>query len=216
MLVFPAINAASFDEAKELIEKAVNFQQEPRWIHIDVADGQFTGNTTWGSPEDLLKLKDFLVSNKVGVEVHLMVAIPEEILEEWLTTQLIHRVIVHVEALTDPFAIMEMCKRYGAEAVLATIPGTSLDKISYLTNFKHFQVLAVSPGLAGQRFAPEVIDKIKTLRSKVPDATIEVDGGITPETGKQCKEAGADILVSASYIFSNPDPKAAYELLAKL
>lgn len=215
MHIFPAINATSFEEAKELIEKAKTFVPEKGWVHIDVADGVFTDNELWGSPEDLLRMRDTV--KNIGVEVHLMVAEPEAVVEDWAATGLVHRIVVHIEGLTDPGAVLEICQRYGVEAVLALTPPSKVERLTaFFGRFKHFQVLAVTPGLPGQRFNPEVINKVKFLRSQAPNATIEVDGGINPETGKQCKDAGADILVSASYIFESPDAIGAYENLAKL
>jgi ribulose-phosphate 3-epimerase len=77
-----------------------------------------------------------------------------------------------------------------------------------------YQVLAVHPGLAGQKFLPSVLNKIRFLKKNAPDGiVIEVDGGITPETAKLAKEAGADIAVAASYIFNSDDSRAAYEEL---
>lgn len=215
MYIFPAINATSFEEAKELIEKAKTFIPEKGWVHIDVADGKFTQNELWGSPEELLRMKDTL--KNIGVEVHLMVADPESAVELWAATGLVHRIVVHIEAVINAAAILETCQRYGVEAVLAITPPSKAERLApFFNQFKHFQVLAVTPGLAGQRFNPEVINKIRFLRAQAPNATIEVDGGINPETGRQCKEAGADIMVSASYIFESPDAIDAYERLAKL
>jgi ribulose-phosphate 3-epimerase len=98
--------------------------------------------------------------------------------------------------------------------MLAINPETAVNElIPYLKFFNHFQILGVNPGKAGQEFRSEVLEKIKFLRERSKSATIEVDGGVTPEVVRLVKKFGVDIIVSASYIFNSPDPKKAYEEL---
>jgi len=85
--------------------------------------------------------------------------------------------------------------------------------LAHQNDFKHFQVLAVNPGPAGQKFQHQALDKIRFLRSHYPESVIEVDGGINEETAHLARKAGADIVTSASYIFSSDDPAAAYQKL---
>lgn len=150
-----------------------------------------------------------------------MVQNPEEIIESWLKTGLVKRVIVHLEALNDAEFIINKCKEFNAEAMLAIAPYTIFEKLPppkffAIPFFNLFQVLAVNPGLAGQKFERSSLDKIKFLRELIPNATIEVDGGINPGTAKLVKDAGADIIVSASYIFNSGNPEKAYETLSKI
>lgn len=206
MQVIPAINATSFNEAKKQIEQAVKFA---KIVHVDVADGKFAPNKTWGSPEEIKTL------SSVDFEVHLMVGNPEAIIEDWLKAGA-KRIIIHLESITDPVYIIETCEHYGAEAVLAINPETEMEKLlAHTDEFKAFLLLAVHPGLAGQKFQHQIISKIEFLRERAPNVKIEVDGGINLETAKLAKEAGADILVSASYIFGSENPKKAYEQLVK-
>lgn len=213
MQVVPAINAASFDEAKKQIETASEFAE---LIHIDIVDGKFAPNVTWGSPSELEKLKAISYKLKAGFEVHLMVKNPEEVLGAWLRTGLVKRIIVHLEAMTDSVYILEKCKKYKVEAMLSINPETEVERLFAHADFSAFQILAVHPGLPGQQFQPQCLAKIGSLRRKFPNAIIEVDGGINPETGRLAKDAGATALVSASYIFDDPDPKKAYERLKNL
>jgi len=209
MLVIPAINSPSFEDAKEKILKAAEFSG---WIHIDVVDGKFAPNVTWGNPEDFLKLKT--KNLKLNIEVHLMVVNPEQALGAWLKTGRVKRIIVHLESMKNAEEIILKCKAASAEVMLAVSPNTNAEKLlPYIGKFKEFQILAVSPGLAGQKFLPEILDKIKFLREHTPGVTIEVDGGINADTAKLVKEEGADIVVSASYIFGSLNPKRAYEEL---
>lgn len=210
MQVIPVINTISFEEAKRRIEQAAEFSS---WIHIDVVDGQFAPNVTWGNPDELKALVASGQTLVANFEIHLMVENPEAVLKSWLEVGA-KRIIVHLEAMQDPAYILETCKNYGAEAMIAINPETPTDNLlPYLREFKYCQILAVSPGLAGQQFQKPVLEKIKFLRQKFPDVKIEVDGGINLETAKLAKDAGADIVASASYIFSNPYPQGAYEEL---
>jgi ribulose-phosphate 3-epimerase len=146
-----------------------------------------------------------------------MVEMPEAVIDAWLRTGLVKRVIVHLEAMTDPVYILEKCERFEAQAMLAINPGTDATRLlAHTDDFKYMQILAVYPGLAGQKFKPEIIEKIKFLKAKAPNVTIEVDGGINLEIVQQCKDAGAEIFVSASYILSNENPRQAFESLKKV
>ena len=150
-------------------------------------------------------------------EVHLMIEDPEKAVEHWFKAGA-ERVIVHLEAMRDPHFVLETAKKSAGEVMLAINPSTPVDAlVPYLNppagGFSGFQILAVSPGPSGQEFNENVLEKIKFLRERAPNAIIEVDGGINPETAKLAKEAGANILVSTSYIMDSPDPKGAYEEL---
>jgi len=214
MQVIPAINAADFKTAEELIKKAVAFLPPTGgWIHIDVGDGKFSSITTWDKPEEFLILKNQWP--QINAEVHLMVVDPLNCLEAWLKAGS-KRSIVHVETIknSDLDSITNLCQKYGADLMLATNPTTSVESLeSYINKVNYFQVLAVDPGKAGQVFEPLVLEKIKLLRQKAPNVRIEVDGGINPETARAAKEAGADITVSASYIFDSNDFVKAYKEL---
>ena len=217
MQVIPAINAQNFEEVKKQMEVAAKIIPAGGLIHIDVTDGKFTANVTWGNPKEL---QDLLTNYKLLIanfEVHLMVNNPEEVIEDWAKTRLVGRAIVHLEAMRDPEFILSRCQKYGLEPMLAINPETDVKNLEpYLDKFPAFRILAVKPGLAGQKFNPEVINKIQFLKERAANAKIEVDGGINPETAKICKDAGANILISASYIFENKNPKAALEELSKV
>lgn len=212
MQVIPVINVPDFETAEKQIKEAAKFSE---WIHLDITDGVFSPAILWGSPGELQELK--IENSKLKIEVHLMVSNPEGVIDSWLRTGLVKRIIVHLEAMTDSVYILAKCKKYGAEAMLAISPGTEVERLlAHKDDFNEFQVLAVAPGWAGQKFNQKMIDKIKFLRKNMPNAIIEVDGGINPETAKLAKEAGADVLVSASYIFGSKNPKKAYKELKGL
>ncbi len=209
MQVIPVINCPGFKCAKNLTETAVQFRSG--WVHIDVVDGNFAKNVTWGNPNELASIK--AAYPNINFEIHLMVEEPEEVIKAWFQGGA-KRVIVHLETISNPDFLLDVADEHGGEVMLAIAPSTPVDLLLPHTNsFRYFQILAVSPGPAGQKFKMEILEKIRFLRQMAPDAKIEVDGGITPETARLAKIAGADIVASASYIFGSKNPKQAYEEL---
>ena len=215
--VIPVINChfGDTDCVTEKVKKAEGFSG---WVHLDAADGVFTFNRTWANPKAWKKL-----GTKLNLEVHLMVEKPEAVVGDWLSAGA-KRIIFHFESVREDKAhvvhrdtkkliheILVECAQHRAEVMVALNPETPVEELKpYFNAFSEYQILAVTPGFAGQKFLPTVLEKIKFLRREVPNATIEVDGGITLETGKQVKAAGATILVSASYILDAPDPVKAF------
>lgn len=219
MQVIPGVEGADAESVTQQYEKVKNLNPEG-WIHLDITDGKFSPAVNWGSPEGLQSLvAKSLPAGRQGqslvkVELHLMVEEPEKVLDAWLKTESVKRVVVHLEAMSDPVFIVQRCKEYGAEPMLAIRPDTEVERLfAHKDDFRAFQVLAVAPGWAGQKFGEEAIKKISWIREKIPNAIIEIDGGINPETARKCFEAGANILISTSYIQKSPDPRAAYDTL---
>lgn len=218
MQVIPVINAPDFKAAEKFIKMASSFLPPVGgWIHIDVGGGKFSSIKTWDKPEEFLIIKSQWP--QIKTEVHLMMVDPLNCFKAWLQAGA-KRIIVHLETLPEDYKIssdrrlFDDFKKYNAELMLAIEPETSVEKLfPYLDEIHYFQILAVKPGRAGQMFDLLVLEKIRLLRQKASNAKIEVDGGINPETAKLAKEAGADIVVSASYIFNSADPAAAYNNL---
>ena len=155
MEVIPAINEKTFEEVAKKIKISEDFLPVNGWIHIDVADGVFTPNKTWNNPDDLADFK-----TRLKLEVHLMVEKPEQQIENWLKAGA-KRLVIHLEAFTEPNFILSEVKKYNAEIVLSANPITPADAISlYLGSFNFFQVLAVDPGFAGKKFQEKVLEKI--------------------------------------------------------
>lgn len=209
MIVIPVINEKDFVEIQRKIKLVEPYS---RWVQIDVSDGIFTVAQTWNNPTDLLK-----IGGSVKIEAHLMVKNPELILENWLKNPLVQRVLVHLEATLKMERIISLAREYDKELGIAINPETPMEKLEpYFNRVNFFQILAVAPGLAGQKFNPQVIDKIKALKLRKNDVIIEVDGGITPENSKLLKDAGADILTSATYIFNSKNIKEAMDNLTNV
>ncbi len=213
MDVIPVINCSDRECVKERLKVLRGMVPEGSFLHVDVADGAFTFHRTWNDTDGWRELG---ISHPL--EVHLMVERPELWIAPWLAAGA-RRFILHAETVDDD-AVREIGKRCaaaGAEVMLSLNPETPIEDLTpYLSSVSLFQVLAVNPGLAGQKFLPLSLEKIVWLRNAVPHAIIEVDGGIVPETARMAKDAGADIVVSASYIFGSEDPMQAYEELKKI
>lgn len=210
MEVIPAINCLDSACVREKLS-VVKSQLPVQWLHFDVSDGKFTPVKTWNKPEEL-KLK-------IDVEIHLMVHQPVDYVDAWLKADA-KRIIVHLEAIMDKRdefpRVLEKCSAANTELMLALNPGLPVEAVfPYLDSLLFVQFLAVKPGPSGQKFDERVLEKIKVLRERAPDIVIEVDGGINPETARKVKEAGADIVVSASYIFGSENPQKAYQKLVE-
>ncbi|MDO8467247.1 MAG: hypothetical protein Q7S83_03870 [bacterium] len=213
MVVIPGIEGADAESVKEQYEKVKDLNPEG-WVHLDITDGKFSPAVNWGSPAELSSLVASRKSLSTKFELHLMVEEVEKVLDGWLKTGLVKRVIVHLEAMTDPVFVAAKCKEYGVEPMLSIKPETEVEGLfAHKDDFRSFQVLAVAPGWAGQKFGEEALKKIAWIREKIPNAIIEIDGGINPETARKCFEAGGSVLVSTSYIQNSPDPKEAYNSL---
>ena len=201
--IIPAINAANFEEVKNKIKLVEPYV---RWVHLDVADGTFTPNTIWHNPIDLLTME-----TPLAIEVHLMISDMDTRWPDWIL-QNVRRIIFHLEAAHDPNFVLEKIKAAGKEVGVAAEPATDWKKLEpFCTKADLVQILAVPPGIAGQGFIFQTLDKIKHIRRAHPQGIIEVDGGVNLETGKNAAAAGANILVSANYIFSSDNIKKAIE-----
>jgi len=215
MEVIPVINChdRDFDCVLAKIAVAEKFLKKGDWLHLDVADGRFTFNKTWRNPTQWANLR-----SEFNLEVHLMVEEPEKQIEGWIAAGA-KRLIVHAETLSEETAkhIIARAKRRSVGTILSSVPHTTFSELwPYLKVFSGFHVLAVAPGPAGQKFLPNVLAKIRFLRNFAPSAKIEVDGGITPETVREVKAAGASVIVSGTYIFGSKNPKKAYKELQKV
>lgn len=194
--IIPAINAPDFETIKKRLKLVEPFT---KWAHLDVSDGVFTrGYVSWHNSQDLLTLETPLF-----IEVHLMISDMDFRWRDWVLPR-VNRVIFHLEAAHDPELVMGKIHENGKEAGIAINPQTPWQKAEpFCASADLIQTLAVPPGASGQKFRPEILDKIRALRPRHEECIIEVDGGIDLEIGKMCVEAGANILAAASFIFSS-------------
>lgn len=207
MKVIPVINCKDTECIEGRLDKLISLDTE--WVKFDISDGKFNPVLSWNSPESLGD--DFF--EKFNVGVHFMVLKPEDEIEKWLKCGA-SRIIIHVESEFNMENVLDMSEEYGAEIMISKKPDTSLDKFEpFLNKVDYFQLLAVAPGYSGQDIKKEVFDEIEALRHMKPDVKIEVDGGIDEDSAVKVKKAGADIIVSSSYIFESKNPKEAFEKL---
>lgn len=222
--ICPSILSGDFgrlaDEAKRLEQAGADA------IHIDIMDGHFVPNLTLG-PRAVLAIRK---ATKLFLDVHIMIYNPYDYIEAFIQSGA-DRITFHFEATEDVDDTIAFIRRCGKKAGLAFRPETSFSMIpKYLEMCDLILLMTVSPGFGGQKFMPEVVEKIQLTREycqkhgirqggiikpgvSLPPFDIQVDGGIDRETAKICVEAGANVLVSGNYLFHQPDMKKAIENL---
>lgn len=186
------------------------------WLHYDVMDGHFVPNISFGH----WSLAAINRSVDIFLDVHLMVYNPYEYVERFVEAGA-DQITIHFEATEDVEETLKYIKKCNVKAGLAFNPETSVSMVpKYLDKCDLILFMTVNPGKGGQPFMPEVLEKVQLTREwldklKLP-TLIEVDGGINLETAKLSKKAGADILVSGTYLFQSNDMAHAIEELRKI
>lgn len=186
------------------------------FIHWDIMDGKFVPNLSYTSED----VKKHAKCHKMVNDVHIMVADPKKESQVYVEAGA-DLVTFHYEAVQCPNCILKIVDYLhanGVKAGLSIKPGTSVRKIlPFIGLLDLVLVMSVEPGKGGQKFMPNALKKIKKLRKTIDkkhlECLIEVDGGINDETGKLCREAGADVLVAGSYLYGHDDIKERMESL---
>ena len=166
-------------------------------VHLDVMDGHFVPNLSYGAPvaADWRKVTDF------PFDTHLMIADPGRYLDDFVKAGC-DVIIVHIEVLPDPVPLLRRIRDAGCRASLCLNPPTPLSAITpYLDEVDDVLVMSVMPGFGGQKFDPSVLDKVRALRASHPRLPISIDGGINPTTAADAVAAGATQLVAGSAVF---------------
>ncbi|MBO5448068.1 MAG: ribulose-phosphate 3-epimerase [Ruminococcus sp.] len=179
------------------------------WIHYDVMDGVFVRNISFGEP--LLKSIKKLIS--VPIDTHLMIVDPIRYIDNYadLGSDLI---TFHLEAAKDPMAVIDKIHSRGLKAGISIRPQTPVEAVKpYLGSVELILVMTVNPGFGGQVFLPETLEKVSEIRYLIDgtgrDIFLQVDGGINVRTAEICRSAGANVLVSGSYVFGSENKREA-------
>ena len=195
ILIAPSILAADFGQFAAEAHRTEHAGAD--WLHCDVMDGNFVPNITFG-PDVVAALRK---ATKLPLDVHLMIVRPDLFAERFLDAGADH-LIVHVEAQHDVAKTLAVIRSRGKQAGLSLNPPTPVSQIfPFLDQVTEVLVMTVNPGFGGQAFIPETLEKIRELRRRAPQLNISVDGGINPTTGRQCVEAGANVLVAGNALY---------------
>ena len=176
------------------------------WLHLEIMDGHFVPNITFGPP----LVKSIRAATKMFLDAHLMISHAGQYVEAFAKAGA-DMITFHMEADDDPADVLDQLDALGVKKGLVINPDTDVAVLApYLDRLDMVLVMSVFPGFGGQSFMGEVLDKVVTLRGEMGyTGEIELDGGIDPDTAPLAIEAGASVLVAGSAIFGKPDRAAA-------
>lgn len=202
-IIAPSILSADFSRLGEEIKAVENAGAD--WIHIDVMDGHFVPNITYGP----IIVEASKKSCTLPLDVHLMIEKPDLMIPEFIKAGA-DLISVHAEACTHLNRTINLIRESKVKAGVALNPATPLSAIEWvLEDLDFVLVMSVNPGFGGQRFIPNSLDRIRTLKKMILDrglsTLIQIDGGVNGKTIREISEAGVDSFVAGSAIFNSPD-----------
>lgn len=213
-LIAPSVLAADFANLQRDVEM-IN-RSDADWFHIDIMDGVFVPNISFGMPV----LRDIVKHATKTIDCHLMIIDPDRYVETFANLGC-NILTVHYEACTHLHRTLQLIKSHGMKAGVALNPHTSVDLLKdVIQDLDMVCIMSVNPGFGGQSFIENTYDKVKALKEIITEkgaaTLIEIDGGVTDKNAKQLVDAGADVLVAGSYVFKSSDQEATITGLKKL
>ncbi|MBD5281618.1 MAG: ribulose-phosphate 3-epimerase [Bacteroides sp.] len=212
--IAPSMLSANFGSLDADVEMVNN--SDAAMIHLDVMDGQFVPNMSFGFPV----IEAIARKARKPLDAHLMILEPDK----WVDTLArlgVETMNVHWEACTHLHRTVQAIRAAGMKPAVTLNPATPVEFLrDIITDVDMVLLMSVNPGFGGQKFIPQILDKTRRLRRMISEsgsqALIQIDGGVNMETGRQLIEAGADILVAGSYVFNSPNPAETIANLARL
>ena len=213
-LIAPSVLAADFSNLQRDIEM-IN-ESDADWFHIDIMDGVFVPNISFGMPV----LRDIKKHAKKTLDVHLMIVNPDQYIETFASLGA-DILTVHYEACTHMHRTIQAIKATGMKAGIALNPHSSVNQLKdIIKDIDLVCLMSVNPGFGGQSFIENTYNKVKELKELIQSSEsscqIEIDGGVTNKNAKKLVEAGANILVAGSYVFKSNNPAETISKMVKL